>query len=151
MKTAAAALEWPPPVEAPGRPRLRVVGPGDRRILVVDDDQPILDLMTQVLGLNAYEVETARTVEEALPLALSGRHHGILLDLILPDANGLLLYRKINREDPALGSRVIFVTGMLDRGEVQRFRRLVGNRLLLKPFDLNDLLEAVRRVASPRD
>jgi DNA-binding response OmpR family regulator len=151
MKTATAAIELPVPEESPAPPRLRVVGPGDRRILVVDDDQPILDLMTQVLGLNSFRVETARTVEEALPLALSGRHHGILIDVILPDANGLVLYRKINREDPSLGSRVIFVTGMLDRGEVERFRRLVGNRLLLKPFDLNDLLEAVRGVARRRD
>lgn len=117
-------------------------------MLVVDDDSAVLDLIARVLGMHSYQVETARTVEDALPLALSGRHQGILLDLILPDANGLFLYRKLARENPALGPRVIFVTGMLDRGEVRRFRKLVSNRLILKPFDLNDLLKTVRDVTS---
>lgn len=130
---------------------LRAVDPLTRRILVVDDDAAMLDVMSRTLSLNSYEVDTARTVEEALPLALTGRHHGILLDLILPDANGLFLYRKLAREDPSLSSRVIFVTGMLDRTEVRRFRKLVHNRLLLKPFDLYDLLKAVKDVAASRD
>jgi len=139
MRTAAAALSS----------GLHAVEPRDRRILVVDDDAPMLEVMSRVLSLNAYDVHTARSAEEALPLALGGRYDGILLDLILPDANGLFVYRKIARQRPALGPRVIFVTGMLDRGEVRRFRHLVDNRLLLKPFDLNELLAAVREVAAP--
>jgi DNA-binding response OmpR family regulator len=149
MKSAAAAIISEPSGEEIARPAgLHAVEHHDRRILVVDDDPPMLDVMSRVLALNAFRVDTARSVEEAQPLALGGRYHGILLDLILPDANGLSLYRRIARRRPALKPRVIFVTGMLDRSEVRRFRRLVDNRLLLKPFDLNELLAAVREVAA---
>lgn len=126
---------------------LLYVEPAGQRILVVDDDEAMLDVMSQALRARSFLVDAARTCEDALPLALSEDYRGILLDLILPDANGLSLYRTIARRRPALGRRVIFVTGRLDCDEVKRFVGLVGNRLILKPFDLNALVATVRRVA----
>jgi DNA-binding response OmpR family regulator len=119
-----------------------------RRILVVDDDAPMLEVIGRLLTLNAFEVDAARTVEEAGPMALSGGYSGLVLDLILPDGNGLHLFRRIARERPALSRRIVFVSGRLDRRAVARFQRLVGNRLILKPFDLNELLRAVREATA---
>jgi DNA-binding response OmpR family regulator len=126
---------------------LLCVAPAGQRILVVDDDEAMLDVMTQALRARSYRVDAAGTCEDALPLALSEDYRGILLDLILPDANGLSLYRTIARRRPALGRRVIFVTGRLDCDELKRFVGLVGNRLILKPFDLNVLVARVGQVA----
>jgi DNA-binding response OmpR family regulator len=124
------------------------VEPAGQRILVVDDDEAMLDVMSQALRAHSYRVDVARTCEDALSLALSEDYRGILLDLILPDASGLSLYRQIARRRPALGRRVIFVTGRLDGGEVKRFVDLVDNRLILKPFDLNALVSTIRQVVS---
>lgn len=120
-----------------------------RRILVVDDDAPMLEVIGRLLTLNAFEVDVARSVEDALPMALSGGYDGLVLDLILPDGNGLHLYRKVARRLPGMAGRAVFVSGRLDRDEIRRFQRVVGNRVLVKPFDLNELLRAVREASAP--
>lgn len=117
-----------------------------RRILAVDDDDVILDLLSQTLTSQHYLVDVARTCEDALPKILFNDYSGILLDLVLPDSNGLGLYRQIARRRPALRSRVAFVTGALDTGEAVRFVRLVHAPLLRKPFDLGDLINTVRQL-----
>jgi DNA-binding response OmpR family regulator len=117
-----------------------------QRILVVDDDQVITDLLSETLRAQRFQVDVARTTEEALPLILFHDYSGILLDLVLPDVNGLTLYRQIARRRPALAPRVIFVTGALEGGEAGRFVRLVNNRVLMKPFDPGDVIDAVLSV-----
>jgi len=125
---------------------LRRLAPESQRLLAIDDDETFLDMMARTLRLERYRVDVARNCEDALPQLLFNDYSGILLDLILPDSNGLSLYRQIARRRPSLASRVIFVTGALDREEVRRFGRLVDNRLLVKPFRLSDMVAAVRRL-----
>ena len=121
----------------------------DHRVLAVDDDETILELMSTALTGQQFHVDVARTCEDALPMILFRDYCGIILDLILPDANGLSLFRQIARRRPALRQRVIFVTGAMDRQEANRFVKLINNRVLLKPFRLNDLVAAVRQLDSP--
>jgi len=128
---------------------LRYVDPDRQRILAVDDDEVVLDLLTQTLTEQRYHVDVAMTSEDALPQILFHDYTGILIDLVLPDSNGLALYRQIARRRPALASRVIFVTGALDTAEAVRFVKLVNAPVLRKPFDPGDLISAVRRIASP--
>jgi DNA-binding response OmpR family regulator len=129
---------------------LRYVEPEHQRILVVDDDEAIAELLAETLAAEHYRVDVAGSCEDALPLILFNDYDGILLDLVLPDSNGLSLYRQIVRRRPSLAPRVIFVTGALEGGEAGRFIRLVANRVLLKPFDPADAAQAVREVAVPR-
>jgi DNA-binding response OmpR family regulator len=117
-----------------------------QRILVVDDDEAIADLLSETLRSQRFQVDVARTTEEALPLILFHDYSGILLDLVLPDVNGLSLYRQITRRRPGLAARVIFVTGALQGGDAGRFMRLVNNRVLMKPFDPGDVIDAVLSV-----
>ena len=121
----------------------------DHRILAVDDDETILELMATALAGQQYQVDLARTCEDALPMLLFRDYCGVILDLILPDANGLTLFRQIARRRPALRPRVIFVTGAMDRQEAGRFVKLINNRVLLKPFRLDDLVDAVRQMDAP--
>ncbi len=118
------------------------------RILAVDDDETILSLMVDTLSSQHYQVDVARTCEDALPLILFRDYCGIILDIVLPDANGMSLYRQIARRRPALRPRVIFVTGAMDQSEARRFVKLIDNRVLLKPFRLGELITAVRHVES---
>ncbi len=116
------------------------------RVLAVDDDETILSLMVETLSSQNYEVDVARSCEDALPLILFRDYCGIILDIVLPDANGMSLFRQIARRRPALRPRVIFITGAMDHGEARRFVKLIDNRVLLKPFRLDDLISAVRQV-----
>ena len=118
------------------------------RILAVDDDETILSLMVDTLSSQQYQVDVARTCEDALPLILFRDYCSIILDIVLPDANGMSLFRQIARRRPALRPRVIFVTGAMDQAEARRFVKLIDNRVLLKPFRLGELITAVRQVDS---
>jgi DNA-binding response OmpR family regulator len=125
----------------------RDINPAERhRVLAVDDDETILSLMVETLSSQHYEVDVARSCEDALPLIMFRDYCGIILDIVLPDANGMSLFRQIARRRPALSPRVIFVTGAMDHGEARRFVKLIDNRVLLKPFRLGDLIAAVRQV-----
>jgi len=116
------------------------------RILAVDDDEIILDLMAETLRGQRYHVDVAKTCQDALPLLMFRDYCGVILDLLLPDANGLSLYRQIARRKPLMKPRVIFVTGAMDKREARRFVKLLDNRVLLKPFRLDDLIAAVRHL-----
>ena len=121
----------------------------EHRILAVDDDEVILELMAETLRGQRYQVDVATSCQDAMPLLMFRDYCGVILDLVLPDANGLSLYRQIARRKPLMKPRVIFVTGAMDRKEARRFNRLIDNRVLLKPFRLDDLVEAVRTLEIP--
>ena len=118
------------------------------RILAVEDDDLMLEYLSSALDAERFTVDSAPTCEEAMRRVLFHDYSVILMDLILPDGNGLQLFRQIARRRPAIQSRIIFVTGALSRREARRFSKLVDNPLILKPFRLEDLITAVRRIES---
>ncbi|HZN01947.1 MAG TPA: response regulator [Candidatus Polarisedimenticolia bacterium] len=122
----------------------------EHRILAVDDDEVILELMAETLRGQRYQVDVATSCQDALPLLMFRDYCGVILDLVLPDANGLSLYRQIARRKPMMRPRVIFVTGAMDKREARRFVKLLDNPVLLKPFRLDDLVEAVRVLELPK-
>jgi CheY-like chemotaxis protein len=142
----AAVLPW----DAPREQRHGTVRPGPigPRILVVDDDEAVQEVVVQTLETAGFRTGAAGSMQEAQDLALDQDFSGLVLDLILPDSNGLTLYRRLQRLRPRLAPRTVFITGMLDDEEIGRFVKRVGNPLLLKPFDLDALVQAVRRAIS---
>ncbi|HEV8121095.1 MAG TPA: response regulator [Candidatus Polarisedimenticolia bacterium] len=150
--TAAVDLSLVEPVQDPGRDLVHSDHPPDEehRILAVDDDEIILQLMAEALRGQRYKVDVATSCQDALPLLMFRDYCGVILDLVLPDANGLTLYRQIARRKPVLRPRVIFVTGAMDKREARRFVKLLDNPVLLKPFHLEELVEAVRVLELPK-
>jgi two-component system OmpR family response regulator len=142
----AAVLPWDAPREQRhGNVRVEPMGP---RILVVDDDESVQELVTQTLESAGFRTGIAGSMQDAQERALDEDYSGMVLDLILPDSNGLTLYRRLQRLRPQLAPRTVFITGMLDDEEIGRFVKRVGNPLLVKPFDLDALVQAVRRAVS---
>jgi two-component system, OmpR family, response regulator MprA len=123
------------------------------RILVVDDDRSLRDALRRALGLADYEVETAGNGQQALGAAASATPDALVLDLGLPDMDGLEVCRRLR----ASGNRVPVL--------VLTARDAVSDRIdgldagaddyLVKPFDLGELkarLRALlRRVEVPTD
>jgi two-component system NtrC family sensor kinase len=115
------------------------------RVLVVDDEADIANLMREMLESAGYEVATAESGAVALELLEMARFEAIVSDLRMPDMDGSALWREVRRRHPALARRVLFVTGDTLSQDARQFLDQTGCASLDKPFKKADLL---RRVAA---
>ncbi len=116
------------------------------RVLVVEDDQGVLDLIGLILEQRGFIVDTATTSRAALGKAQSEEYDLAILDLMLPDADGVILRGKLKRLAPGLDTRTIFMTGYTREEIVLGYLKSLGVELLHKPFDPDQLIRAVERL-----
>jgi CheY-like chemotaxis protein len=117
----------------------------DVRILYVDDDPRITQLITDVLSLDGYDVDTAPNGIAALEKIEGRRYDLILTDLHMPEMDGADLYRELTRRQPHPPQKIIFLTGTTGVSEAHRLVQESGVPLLMKPFRIAELLEVVRK------
>lgn len=84
------------------------------KILIVEDEAPLLAVLTKRLVKSGYQVQGAANGEEGLKLALSWRPDLILLDIIMPRMNGLTLFRRLRQDPWGRGVKVIMLTNLTD-------------------------------------
>lgn len=116
---------------------------GDRRILVIDDEAYVRDLMMEVFTREGFLVKTASDGETGLDLACTGAFDLILLDLKLPKINGLTLLRSIMERDPDTIVVVITAYGSIETA-IQAMK-LGAYDYVTKPFEIDQLLLIVNR------
>ncbi|MGZ7032824.1 MAG: response regulator [Thermoanaerobaculia bacterium] len=118
-------------------------------VLVVDDDPGLQGLFLTLLSRDGFMVDCAPDGRVAYESLKRRSYSVILLDLMMPEVNGFELLDRLARESPALLSRVIVMTGVSQRIiETLDISRVWG--LIRKPFDIDDLLQAVRACAEGR-
>lgn len=103
-------------------------------ILVIDDDAAICELLSDVLGAHAFEVVACQNGGEAL--ATVARRADIalaLLDMILPDTNGLLVLQQLQRTRPELP--VIMLSGLGSESDVVVGLEMGADDYIAKPFN----------------
>ena len=115
-------------------------------ILVVDDEPLVAALMADTLGLEGYEVETAKNGREALEKIAARSYDVILSDLRMPELDGVGLYRELEQQHPRLLSRLAFVSGTTEPPEYASFLERTGATVLSKPFAIADLHRLVQRL-----
>jgi len=113
---------------------------------VVDDEPLVAALMADSLGLEGYEVETAKNGREALEKIGARSYDVILSDLRMPELDGVALYRELERYQPRLLQRLAFVSGTTEPPEYGSFLEQTGATVLSKPFDLAALHRLVQRL-----
>jgi two-component system, OmpR family, phosphate regulon response regulator PhoB len=124
---------------------------GKSKILIVEDDPDISELLQFNLGKNGYAVFRSENGEEALKLAQKHLPDLILLDILLPGLNGLEVCRRLKR-DPALEPiPVIMVTA---KGE--ETDRIVGLELgaddyIVKPFSIREILLRIQKLLERKE
>lgn len=120
-----------------------------RRILVVDDDPMIRDLLTDVLTSHrSCTVEEAASGIEACIRLGSFQPHLLVIDLFMPELNGLEVCRII-RNDPELkGLRILVITGHSNHASLDEIRRMENTCVLFKPFDIHEFLKKVDKFLS---
>ncbi|MGH7386402.1 MAG: response regulator [Candidatus Rokuibacteriota bacterium] len=116
------------------------------RVLVVDDESIIAELIADVLGGDGYHVDTAPHGLAALEQIGRSTYDLILSDLRMPELDGLGLYRELQQRHPDLVRRFVFITGTSEHADYQDFIEDVTAPVLTKPFDMVELQRVAREI-----
>jgi two-component system, OmpR family, response regulator len=116
----------------------------DERVLLVEDEEPIRDLVATALRFTGFIVETAASGPEGLALARNDSWHVLVLDVNLPGLDGFSLCRKLREAGDEVP--VIFLTARDDPADLREGFTGGGDDYLTKPFSLEELLLRIEAV-----
>ena len=120
------------------------------RILVVDDEPTITQVLKRVLTDEGYEVEITGKAKAALGLIKGGKYALILLDIKLPDMSGIELYQHLDKTAMSLTQRIIFITGDVLGTDTMDFFSRTGASYVTKPFDMEQLKKEIKSKLTKR-
>jgi DNA-binding response OmpR family regulator len=120
------------------------------RVLVVDDDRDLCDLLSDFLSEEGYDVTRAYAGQEGIDAARSSVPDAVLLDLLLPDVSGVAVARALRDEASTRDVPIVIISG--DRVALARSQLETGaDAFLEKPFSLAAVESAVRAALGPRN
>jgi PAS domain S-box-containing protein len=130
------------PAKPAGEPKEKVIG----RILVVDDEPAICQLLRDLLTRDGHNVETVGDAGVALERVKHERFSLILLDIRMKGMNGIELYQQMGKIAPALQGRVVLITGDTLAPGTRDFLEKTRAPHICKPFDIRELRKMISRV-----
>ncbi|MBI4657222.1 MAG: sigma-54-dependent Fis family transcriptional regulator [Elusimicrobia bacterium] len=117
-------------------------------ILIVEDDRDTSDVLKAVLGTQKYGATQAFSGKSALEMAETLPFESVILDMVLPDIDGLVVLEKIKQEDPSLP--VVILTGHADVQSAVKAMKLGAVDYLVKPFGNDELLLVIEKAVKER-
>jgi two-component system OmpR family response regulator len=126
-----------PPMQTPG-------GAEDRRVLVVDDEPNLVEVVTMALRFQGFTVESAATGREALAAVASFKPHLMVLDVMLPDMEGFDVAARLGAQ--RAGVPIIFLTARDATEDKVRGLSGGGDDYMTKPFSLEELVARIRTI-----
>jgi len=118
-----------------------------KRILVVDDERLVTQLLGEMLGADHHTVDTVADGTQALEQLRRASYDLILSDVRMPYLDGPGLYRALERRIPDLCRRFVLMTGDVLSAEIQTFLEQTGVPGLSKPFDRGEVRRVIQLVA----
>ncbi len=119
------------------------MSPTHARLLVVDDEPSMLDMLTLLFADEGYAVETARSAEEARRVLAQGGLDLVLCDIMMPDGNGLDLLREIKASNPE--APVVMMTAYTSTKSAIDAMKLGAFDYISKPFDVDELKIVIQK------
>ena len=116
-----------------------------RRIVVVEDNERNMKLFREVLESSGYRTLEAETGEQAVALTTEHRPDLVLMDIHLPDIDGVEALRMLRADERTASVPVLALTAQAMEGDRERFIAAGFDGYLSKPVNIADLLDAVRR------
>jgi DNA-binding response OmpR family regulator len=116
-----------------------------QRILVVDDDLAIREIISAALISYGYKVDTAKDGADAWRALNDVSYHLLITDYKMPKVSGLELIKKLRSKDRMMP--VILMSGTMPTDELKRYAWLRVDGLLSKPFTMTELVDVVKKVA----
>jgi DNA-binding response OmpR family regulator len=117
-----------------------------RRVLIVEDDGAIRSLIKFLVERERWSADAVSDGEEALRRILNGHYDAIVLDLMLPGVLGVAILDEVRRSAPSALSTIVVVTA--SPALVKKLDTTGIGAILIKPFDIDELIQAVRRCAA---
>ncbi len=117
----------------------------DYRILVVDDEQDLCEILKFNLETEGYQVDTAYSAEEALTMNLA-TYHLLLLDVMMGEMSGFALAKKLRGNDATASLPIIFLTARDTENDMVTGFNLGADDYISKPFSIREVLVRVRAV-----
>jgi len=114
------------------------------QILVVDDDPEIVSLLEKLLARTGYRVLKAYSGNEAMRIILEQPLDLIILDIILPDINGIWITRRIRQDEKTRMIPIIIITGHREKELRIKGIEAGADDFITKPFDIDEILARVR-------
>ena len=120
---------------------LDLLDSGRRKVLVVDDDPEIVELMVDVLERDGrFDVRTAGSGYDAGVLTQEFRPDLMILDYMLPDVNGNVVCKTIRQNPIFEHMKIIIVSGVVNQEEIEELLALGGDAFMKKPFSIDELV-----------
>lgn len=120
----------------------------NKRVLVVDDNPDIIGALTDFLELNGCKIFAATSGREAIDIVKQTDIEVALLDVRLPDINGVSLLDILKKEDPTIA--VIMMTGYSTHKDIIDAMKKGASDFLLKPFEYDNLIMVMIRALRER-
>jgi len=117
--------------------------PGSLKILVVDAELNMQSFLVDLLASKGHRVETASDVPEAVMKIAARGHDLIISDMKMPRGSAQDIYAAVAERSPDLARRIVFTAGGGASRETESFIREKGNRILPKPFTLEEIDRAI--------
>ncbi|TDC98143.1 response regulator [Actinomadura sp. 7K507] len=118
------------------------------RVLVVDDDEVIRQLIAVNLQLEGFEVSTAVDGQDCLDKVADVRPDVITLDVMMPRLDGWVTAVRLREEPETAHIRVVMITARAQEHDVRRGHEIGVDAYVTKPFDPNQLIQTVRKLAA---
>ena len=118
----------------------------NEKILIVDDEEDVLELVRYNLDKNGYKVETATAGEQALTKARAKLPDLIILDLMLPGIDGLEVCKKLKGDTKTQNIPIIMLTAKGEESDIITGLELGADDYIAKPFSPKVLIARIRRV-----
>lgn len=120
-----------------------------QRVIYIEDDQEMIDLVALILGRRGYQIQGAQSGKKGLELIFSDPPNVILLDLMMPGMDGWEVYQQLKAVENTQNIPVIIITA-----KAQAIDRVLGLHIakvddyIAKPFKPQELVDSVERVLS---
>ncbi|MHA3772625.1 response regulator [Verrucomicrobiota bacterium sgz303538] len=114
-----------------------------RRVLVVDDETDILEVLSAIMESQGYVVDKTCRAADALQKVMTCDYDAIVCDMVMPGFPGDKFYMAVSRVKPQLCDRFLFITGYGNDPAIRRFLDELDRPVLAKPIAMDDLLNAL--------
>lgn len=118
-----------------------------QKILVVDDEKDLVEMITKRLKTAGYDVISAYDGQEGLKKIKEEKPDLIILDILMPHMDGVTMAASLKKDPDIKEVPIIFLTCLVENEEVRDRDHMIGGGLFLsKPFDAKELLSMVGKV-----
>ena len=120
-----------------------------KKVLLVDDDDRILDLVSATLGDDQYQLLWAKSGEDALTVVKKEKPSAVLLDVLLPGMDGYMVCQTLKNDPTTRHIKVVMITGMTEEADSDLAMAAGADCFFRKPFSPTELLSKLEALLDP--